>query len=134
MIPKTSTPPLHLSGDAIQLPAKKVKPIYHRGTEAQRKARKMKAISGFLAVDFLCVSVSLWLMVFRLLRLQRMIPKTSTHPLHLSGDAIRLPAKKVKPIYHRGTEAQRKAREMKAVSGFLAVDFLCVSVSCMFCF
>jgi hypothetical protein len=39
--------------------------------KAQRKAREMKAVSGFLAVDFLCVSVSLWLMVFRLLRLQQ---------------------------------------------------------------
>jgi hypothetical protein len=34
------------------------KPFNHRGTETQRKAGKEKALSGFPAFDFLCVSVS----------------------------------------------------------------------------
>jgi hypothetical protein len=41
-----------------------LKTVGHRGTETQRKAREVKTISGFLAFDFLCASVSLWLMVF----------------------------------------------------------------------
>jgi hypothetical protein len=43
---------------------KKDKTINHRDTEAQRKAREVKVLSGFLAFDFLCVSVPLWPMVF----------------------------------------------------------------------
>jgi hypothetical protein len=41
-----------------------LKTVGHRGTETQRKAREVKTISGFLAFDFLCASVPLWLMVF----------------------------------------------------------------------
>jgi hypothetical protein len=43
---------------------KKDKAINHRGTETQRKAKEVETISGFLASDFLCASVSPWFMVF----------------------------------------------------------------------
>jgi hypothetical protein len=36
----------------------------HRDAEMQRKAREAEGISGFLAFDFLCASVSLWLTGF----------------------------------------------------------------------